>query len=45
MSYQSAVKCTKSVIEWLIDEESDKWFSVNILIGWHKDISAIHLKQ
>ncbi len=24
ISYQSAVKCIKSVIEWLIDEESDK---------------------
>ncbi|CAB4435112.1 unnamed protein product [Rhizophagus irregularis] len=45
MSYQSAVKCTKSVIEWLIDEEPDKWFSARTLVGWHKEVSAINLRK
>ncbi|CAG8847139.1 13825_t:CDS:1, partial [Racocetra persica] len=45
MSYRSAIACTKKVIEWLIDEEPDKWFSVSTLVGWHQDISDIHLIQ
>ena len=45
ISYRSAVKYTKSVIEWLINKKLDKQFSANILIGWHKEVSAIHLKQ
>lgn len=45
MSYRSAVTCTKKVIEWLIDEEPNKWFSVSTLVGWHKDVSNIYITQ
>ncbi|CAG8708664.1 32226_t:CDS:2, partial [Racocetra persica] len=40
MSYRSAITCTKKVIEWLINEEPDKWFSVSTLVGWHKDTTG-----
>ncbi|CAG8741236.1 35001_t:CDS:2 [Gigaspora margarita] len=45
MSYRSAVECTKAVVEWLIDEEPNKWFSVKTLIGWHNDVAKIYLNQ
>ncbi|CAG8752320.1 2802_t:CDS:1, partial [Cetraspora pellucida] len=31
ISYKSATECSKKVIEWLIGEEPNKWFSANTL--------------
>ncbi|CAG8777101.1 23268_t:CDS:2, partial [Gigaspora margarita] len=45
MSYRSAETCTKKIVEWLIGEEPDKWFSASTLVGWHKDVSNIHIIQ
>lgn len=45
MSYRSVTECSKKVIEWLIGEEPDKWFSTSTLVGWHKDVAAIHVNQ
>ncbi|CAG8797821.1 34475_t:CDS:2 [Gigaspora margarita] len=33
ISFQSAVECTKAVVEWLIDKELDQWFSRKTLVG------------
>ncbi|CAG8540799.1 11687_t:CDS:2 [Ambispora leptoticha] len=45
MSYRSVAECSKKVIDWLIGEEPDKWFSTSTLVEWHKDVAAIHINQ